>query len=161
MSEVIQEGDGDKKVSIMEVQEAVGSLPQVELPVEHFFAAGIYTRVMKIPAGSLAVGKRHRDETINILLKGTLAVYLGEEEEPMIVSAPFIFKSKANVKKVVLAFSDVLLANVHPTEETDLEIIEKEVIVPDDEYEGELEYFSGNLNRFVENVKFITNKEMS
>ena len=141
MSSIIHEKEGTKVVTIMEVQNTMASLPQVDTKVEHFFSEGVYTRVTELKAGTLAMGKRHRHSTVNILLKGVISIYVGENEPPHTVEAPFIFISEPNVKKLAYAHTDVLITNIHPTEETDLDVIEELFTIPDEEYRGKLENF--------------------
>ena len=133
------------QLTILDLQEKVGQMEQVSCPVEHLFAKGLYCRTIYLPAGSFVIGKRHKEETLNILLQGKLSVYKGENEEPETIEAPQLFVTQPNVKKVVFAHTGVLFANVHATEQTDVYEIEKEVILPDDEYEGRLEQFNIQL----------------
>jgi len=78
----------------------------------HFFAPGVYMRTLFIPAGNVAVGKVHKHETLNILLKGKLAVVTDSGEE-IIAEAPYIFKSHPG-RKAVYTVTDVWLASVFP-----------------------------------------------
>lgn len=124
-----------RKLDLHALELAMKDLPgRIPGKVDHHFAEGIYVRTLFIPAGALIVGKRHRKETCNILLKGKISIYVGENEPVLELIAPCIFNSKPGVKKLGYAHEDTLFANIHPTEETDLEIIENKFIIPEKEY---------------------------
>lgn len=116
---------------VLDVQQKVGDLPQIDLPIFHHFAPNVYMRQMDAPAGSLVVSKMHRTEHMNILLKGSLTVIT--EEGFQHLKAPLIIKSAAGTKRIGYFHEDSSWVTIHPTQETDLEIIERDVIVPDEE----------------------------
>ena len=57
---------------------AMLQLPQAELPLKHHFSKGVYTREMYAPKGTLILGRIHKYETVNILVKGKILI-LSEE----------------------------------------------------------------------------------
>jgi len=116
------------------LEEYLSTLPQQETPVIHHFYGGVYTREMRIPAGTFIIGKRHRHRTCNILMSGKLTVYLGDGADPQTVEGPLIFESAPLVKKVAYAHTDVIFMNMHPTSLTDEDEIEREFIITDSEY---------------------------
>lgn len=109
----------------------ITQLPQVECPTEHFFGGGVYTRHTTMPAGTFAIGKRHKNEVTNILLKGRISVLMDDSPDIVEITAPAIFISKAGVRKAAYFHEDTVWLNLHPTELTDVEEIEKQVIEPD------------------------------
>ena len=109
-------------------------LDQVECPVEHDFADGVYIRKATYPAGTFAIGKRHRYKTYNILLRGSITVYMGENEPVKKITAPCTFVSDAGVKKMAFFHEDTEWLNIHPTEETDVNKIEDLFIIKDSDY---------------------------
>lgn len=113
------------------VQQKVGELPQIELPIFHHFAPNVYMRQMDAPAGAIVVSKMHRTEHMNILLKGSLSVITEHGIEYL--KAPLILKSDAGTKRIGYFHEDSSWVTVHPTELTDLEEIEAQVIVPESE----------------------------
>ena len=120
-------------IDLIPIQQAMELLPQVEIPVEHIFMGGVYIRQILLPAGVLAVGKRHRHNTCNMILKGRVLVYMtdGSTQE---VAAPAVFESEKHVKKMCYALEDTIFINIDPTSETDLEKIEKEFIMNEEEF---------------------------
>ena len=103
----------------------------IDVPVEHHFAPGVYMRQMDAAAGTLVVSKMHRTEHMNILLKGSLTV--ATEDGIQLMTAPCVLKSMPGTKRIGYFHEDSSWITVHPTEETDLEKIEQQVIVPEDE----------------------------
>lgn len=116
---------------VCDVQQQVSELPQLELPVFHHFAPNVYMRQMDAPAGALVVSKMHRTEHMNILIKGSVTVVTENGIE--FLKAPLVLKSAAGTKRIGYFHEDSSWITVHPTESTDLEEIENQVIVPEDQ----------------------------
>lgn len=96
-------------------------------PVEHRFSPGLYLRQVTMPAGAAVIGKIHSTEHFNIVLTGKCTVITAEGIEE--ITAPHTFISKAGVKKVVIVHEECIWQTTHVTDSTDLEEIEKQVIV--------------------------------
>ena len=124
-----------KEPSLKDVEDWMLEFPQVEAPVTHNFAEGVYVRELFIPADSWIMGKRHRYETCNILLKGKLSLYMGSGVPAKTIEAPLIFNSKPGTKKFAYAHEDTIFLNIHPTTETDVDKIEQEFIISEEEFE--------------------------
>lgn len=102
-------------------------LVEADLITQHFFAPGIYARALTRKAGAFIIGHKHRQEHLNLLLCGRLRVYMdGKVNEIAGPSLPFI--SKAGVRKATFALEDSTLITFHPTQETDLDKLEDELI---------------------------------
>ena len=106
---------------------STGELQSQDCPVKHRFAKGCYLREILMPAGTRIIGKIHATEHFNILLTGKVTVITAEGSE--YIEAPFTFVSKAGVQKVVIIHEDCLWQTLHVTDKTELDEIEKEVIV--------------------------------
>ena len=87
-------------------------LPQVECPIEHSFAAGLYVRSMFAPAGTLVIGHCHKFETHNVMLKGR-ALFLKDDGSIVEVAAPQSFVSQPG-RKIALVLEDMVWQNFHP-----------------------------------------------
>lgn len=102
---------------------------QLPAPVTHHFAPGIYLREIFMPAGAVVIGKIHKTEHLNILVKG--ACYLIHDdfscEE---LRAPMTFVSKPGVQKVLYILEDMIWMTPHVTGETDLVKLEADLIEP-------------------------------
>lgn len=97
-------------------------------PLRHSFANGIYVREIFIPKGAILTGKIHKHEHPNFLLKGSVTVFT-ENGGVEHLKAPLSMISPAGTKRVVYANTDVIWVTCHNVgNETDLKVIEKEVI---------------------------------
>lgn len=96
---------------------------------QHFFAPGVYARMFFIKAGSVAIGKIHKTEHLNIICKGKISV--STEDGPMVLEGPCVVTARPGIKKAVYAFEDTTWINIHVTDETDLDKIEEQVIAKD------------------------------
>jgi hypothetical protein len=108
---------------------------QIELDVNHIFSGGVYIRELSIPRGVIIVGKVHRHETCNVLLKGTLSVFLGSGKPVQKITGPLMMTSEPMTRKIAYCHDDAIFMNIHPTTETNIEKIEAEFIVPESEVE--------------------------
>jgi hypothetical protein len=102
-----------------------------EFPLNHMFGGGLYCREILLPAGSTCIGKIHKTTHPNFILKGRCIVTTNVCDKPVEIIAPMYFYSEAGVKKVVHAIEDTIWVTVHQTDETDLEIIEDQIIAKD------------------------------
>lgn len=116
---------------IRRLEEELRPMEQVECPVEHYFAPGLYTRKCTIPADSVVVGKMHRHQHPTFLMSGTVRINTDRGMET--ITGPHIWISQENAKRALYTITDCVFATVHlnPTDTNDLEAIEAEVIVPD------------------------------
>lgn len=127
----------EQRDKIAEFERLLGSLPGAvhgdsqEFPLNHLFGGGIYCREIFLPAGSVCVGKIHKTTHPNFIMKGKCIVTTNFSDDPVEITAPMYFFSEAGVKKVVCAIEDTTWVTVHITDETDLEIIEEQVIAKD------------------------------
>ncbi len=104
---------------------------QTELPVFHKFSDGVYIREMHAPRGAVVLGHLHRDECMNMMLKGkVLTIVNGKVEE---FTAGFIGKSGAHTRKASIVIEDMIWATAHanPTNETDVEKLEEMFVIKD------------------------------
>jgi hypothetical protein len=119
-----------------------GDSPQ--FPLTHYFAPGVYLRAIHIPAGSLVVGKIHKEEHLIVLLQGALRLYTeaGGLQE---VHAPRVLRSPPGAKRAALALADTVWMTCHanPTDTQDLDQLEAQIIAPSfseyDSYRAALE----------------------
>lgn len=115
--------------AITALKDALLASPQannVEAPVVHRFSPGLYLRQITMPKGSLVVGKIHATEHFNIIMSGRVTVATAEGVEHY--KAGDIFVSKAGIQKAVYNHEECVWLTTHVTDETDLNLIEKEVI---------------------------------
>jgi quercetin dioxygenase-like cupin family protein len=112
------------------LQREMLKIPQLELQTNHYFADGMYAREVIRPAGCLIVGKVHKKEHFYIVTKGRIAVTTDEGVRE--ISAPAVIVSKPGTKRAVLALEDSVCMTVHRTDNTDIDVIEAELVEADD-----------------------------
>lgn len=100
-------------------------------PVDEKYGCGTYAREMFIPKGTVIIGKIHKHQHLNFIMKGKVSV--ATEFGKKYFEAPCIFVSEVGLKRAVYAEEDTIWATVHMTEhlgEKNLGKIEQEVIAP-------------------------------
>jgi len=117
----------DSLAAIETLEEKLLSLPQIDVPLWHLFAPGVYVRVVKMPKGSFIIGHQHTTRHLNFVMSGRATVGMGTEVTEMV--APLIFVSEIGVRKVLQIHEEMLWATVHPTEETNLQKLEEQLII--------------------------------
>jgi hypothetical protein len=110
-------------------------LPQVECPVLHHFGPGVYIREVRMPAGSLILGHRHKHTHTNILVSGRLK-FLNEGREVAELVAPAVITSNPG-RKLAYIIEDTVWQNIYATEERDVEKLEAMLL---DKSDAWLEY---------------------
>jgi hypothetical protein len=103
-------------------EKACLAMPQLDCPINHHFAPGIYCREAVMQPG-FYIGHKHRAACLNIVLSGRASVYV--DGKVIEIKAPMIFTSPAGARKVALVHEEMRFANIHPTDETDLEKLEE------------------------------------
>lgn len=96
-------------------------------PLTHSFASGMYVREIFLPAGVIVVGKIHKHDHPNFLMKGKVSVFT-ESGGVEVITAPKSMISPAGTKRVVYAHEDTVWVTVHKTDSQDLAEIEEETI---------------------------------
>jgi len=100
-------------------------------PKDEEYGCCTYAREIKLPKGSLVIGKIHRHQHLNFITQGKVIVYT--EFGLKHLEAPCTFVSEVGLKRAVYAEEDTLWTTIHMTEfnsETELDKIEDEVIAP-------------------------------
>ena len=99
------------------LEDALRSVPQVDCPIRHHFAPGIYAREITIPKGTVLVGAIHKRESLVVLSAGRLR--LVTDKGAVEISAPYTMACKAGAKNAAVALEDSVWTNFFATEETD------------------------------------------
>jgi hypothetical protein len=112
--------------NIVKLEQYLKTMRQVEVPVEHFFAGGVYARHMRAAEGTLAVGKIIKVDNIAVISKGDVTIVT--ERGLVRVQAPYIWIAPAGTKRAAYFHTDTEWTVFHATQSTDPEEVEKEVI---------------------------------
>jgi hypothetical protein len=116
---------------LQRLQNHLAKFPQVPLEPKHYFAPGMYGRELAIPAETVVVGKIHRHQHITILLSGTATINTDRGMET--ITGPHTWISQPGAKRALVTHTDCVFFTCHlnPTDTTDLEAIEADVIEPE------------------------------
>jgi hypothetical protein len=129
---VLQEGLMDK-IAKGEIESTLDdcTLTHHFSPIDEKYGCGTYAREMFIPKGTIIIGKIHRHQHLNFIMKGKVSV--ATEFGKKYFEAPHTFVSEVGLKRAVYAEEDTIWVTVHLTEhqgEENLSKIEEEVIAP-------------------------------
>lgn len=107
-----------------------GSARKVTVITTHHFADGMYGREIFIPAGTFATGGIHKTEHLNVLSSGEL--YVLTEDGIKHMKAPATFVSRAGMKRIGYAITDVVWTTFHPNPANETDFFTMEAAL----YEG-------------------------
>lgn len=96
-----------EKLATLEAQ--LLKVPQVDCPVRHYFAPGLYAREINIPAGTVLVGAIHKTENLIVVSKGRLRMVTGDGTQE--VAAGDTFTCRAGMKNAAIALEDTRWTN--------------------------------------------------
>jgi quercetin dioxygenase-like cupin family protein len=114
---------------INRLQAEMVNMPQAEMTTEHLFSPGMYMRKVFRPAGTLIVGKVHKEPHFFLCAMGEIVAWT--ETGMRTLRAGDVIESKPGTKRVTLAVTDAIGITIHRTDETDLDEIETQLIEPD------------------------------
>lgn len=122
--------------------------PQLEIKTTHYFSDGIYAREIFIPKGTLLTGKIHKTEHMNICSQGDISILT--EDGMKRIKSPFTMSCRPGTKRVGYAHEDTVWTTIHGTHETDLKILESELIATNHDQveslsEKEIQQLKGGL----------------
>jgi len=107
------------------------TLTHTYTPIHEEYGCGTYARQMFIPKGTLIIGKIHRHQHLNFILKGRVSV--STEFGPQFFEGACMFVSEVGLKRAVYAEEDTVWVTVHMTKftgEENLAKMEAELIAP-------------------------------
>jgi hypothetical protein len=114
---------------LLRLEAAMLEQPQIEIPVRHIFAPGLYAREIVIPKGTLLTGKIHKTPHLNVISQGDISVLT--EHGIQRITGPAVLVSSAGIKRAGYAHEETRWMTVHVTNETDLSKLEEELIAKD------------------------------
>ena len=133
---------------MLPVERQIKELPQISCPVAHYWGAGIYIREVVIPAGTVAIGRYHKKEHINVMLRGKFATIDNKGDE-VILTAPLVFTGKPG-KKFGVAIDTTVWLNIYKTDCKTLEGVEREIFEDDPELD---ELFRQAIDKDLEKIQ--------
>ena len=125
------------RAEIQQAEDVLLSLPQIDVPIKHYFGDGVYGREMFLNAGEAFTGAIHLTNHINVLAQGTLLLRTSTSEAEEI-TAPCVFECPPNTKKMGYAVTDCVFINFIGTDLKDVDEIERTVVTTEYIKGGEL-----------------------
>lgn len=101
----------------------------IELPLNHIFTPGLYVREVMLPKGSISISKIHKTTHPFVISHGSVSVWT-KDGGIVQLSAPHTGITTPGTQRVIYAHEDTIWSTFHPTNETDLEKIEADIIQP-------------------------------
>jgi hypothetical protein len=98
-------------IPIYRLEQAIYSLPRVEIPVSHDFCKGIYARTIVIPAGTVLTGAVHKDECFFLVRNG--AILITTDKEPIKAETGFMSITRPDTKRAGFALVDTMVTTFH------------------------------------------------
>lgn len=116
---------------IEDVQAHMEKLPDAlwfdDFPLKHQFGDGTYIRQVFLPAGSLVVGRTHKQNHFALLTAGDVSIF--SEQEVCRRQACSVWQSPAGTKRIVYAHEDSLFCTLHGTHTRDPSLLFEELTV--------------------------------
>lgn len=103
-------------------------LPEVDMPLKHLFAPGVYVRHIFMKKGTIAIGKIHRHEHVAIMPFGDTTIMTEDGVERLTGFNSFV--TRPGIQRALYMHEDTVFITVHhnPDDGQDLEVIEDYVI---------------------------------
>lgn len=129
MSDLVLLSDNQARIDALE--QAMLAIPTalVDLPLKHHFAPGAYVREIFMKAGTLLTSKIHKTEHMYVVLTGKVSVFI-DGVGVQHIEAPYIGRTLPGTRRILYIHEDCRWITFHPTEETDLTVIETNLIEP-------------------------------
>jgi len=128
----------------MEDRFADGSMKEVDPPLDHHFAKGLYGRRIYCPAGTTVVTKTHMSQHVSVALRGTCTVF-DHHGNKSSVTAPGVWVTNAGTVRAIYCHDDVEWLTVHSTDKDNVEDVEQEI-------------FADTYQQYLQRVTLLENK---
>lgn len=106
-----------------QLESSMLALPQVDCPIKHYFAPGLYAREISIPAGTVVTGAVHKTENLIVVSKGRLRIVTEDGTREVVAGDTLV--CKVGMKNAVVALEDSRWTNflANPGNETDTDLL--------------------------------------
>jgi hypothetical protein len=121
-------------LDVDELERLMLTLPQMEYQTTHHFGPGVCIREVIIPAGAFVIGHAHKGDSMNVMLKGRLALRTPDGDVREVT--PPLMMTTGPGRKWAYAMEDTVWWNVFATDETDVEKIEEQFVTKSDAWKA-------------------------
>ena len=111
----------ETRAKLVLAEQVVRQLPQVDVPITHHFAQGVYARGGMVKQGTVFVGRVHLQSQINIISKGDVTILM--EGGVVRLVGPCTWVSPPGTQRAAYANEDTYWTTILGTNETDPEVI--------------------------------------
>ena len=122
-------GTLDLAATLDEMEFALTHYPTAACPVVHRFTPGLYIREITMPKGAMITSMEHKTQHPFVISKGIVEV-VSENEGPVTYCAPHFGITQPGTRRMLNILEETVWTTFHPTEETDIEKIAAEVLIP-------------------------------
>lgn len=120
------------------IKTKAAAMPQVEMPTKHFLVDGMYLRQIRIPEGTMFMGRKHKKFHFFLCLAG--GAWVESDSGPVNIKAGMVLLCNPGSQRIGITYADTVFATVHRTEETMLKNIEDDCV----EFDSGHRYGTGN-----------------
>jgi hypothetical protein len=117
---ILQRAEPTARQKAERLETSMLDVPQVDCPVEHYFAPGMWARQITIPKGVVLVGAIHKTDNLAVLSKGT--IMLVTNDQPVELIAPCTVLVKAGQKNAAVAVEEAVWTNFFPNPDNETNI---------------------------------------
>lgn len=142
MQQIARMADGQIKTAV-DVESEIAARPQVPIKTQHVIHAGVYTRTIFLPAGTLIAGALVKRST-NLILSGKVLVAVGTETVEYEGHA--VIAASAGRKQIFFAKKNTHISMYFATECVRVEDAEREFT---DEYDLLVSHKDASLNEIL------------
>jgi hypothetical protein len=103
-----------------------GTFTEASFPLRHQLVDGVYMRTIFLPATTLVIGAIHKFEHFNFISKGHVTC-LTEQKGMQELRGYWQGVEPAGTKRAIYCHEDTFWTTIHPTAETDFDIIRAQV----------------------------------
>lgn len=109
-----------RRERVERLEESMLGMPQVDCPVRHYFAPGIFAREVTVPAGTVITGAVHKTENLAVLSAGVLEFVTNEGTTTL--RAPAVVTVKPGDKNCAMALETAVWTNFWPNSDNETSI---------------------------------------
>ena len=110
----------ERRSKLNQLEQAMLTGEQVDIPVKHRFSGDIYSREILIPKGTLLTGRIHKFDHFDIMLSGDISVSTDNGEVKRLTGLN-IMEGRSGKKRAGYAHEDTRWITFHSAEERDPE----------------------------------------